>query len=42
MATDKVTDPSNEAITTLASHKSAADAPEAKWLTDVAKAKLQY
>ena len=39
MATNKVTDPSNEAVPTLASHKAAADAAEAKHLADVAKAK---
>ena len=38
-ATDKVTDPNNEAVPTLASHKAAADAAEAKCLADVAKAK---
>jgi len=39
MATNKVTDPSNEAVPALASHKAAADAAEAKRLADVAKAK---
>ena len=39
-ATDKVTNPSNEAVPALASHKAAADAAEAKRLADIGKAKL--
>src|ERR1700720_1741420 len=41
MATDRVTDPSNEATPILSSHQAAADAAEAKRLAKAAVARLQ-